>query len=57
MYLTKVYARPEWLMRFCVLGKGYAAGGRVFTSAISEKNFTAYNLKNYTILTKEKSCT
>lgn len=57
MYLTKVYVRPEWLMRFCVLGKGYATGGRVFTSAISEKSFTKNNMKDYTALTKEKSCT
>ena len=57
MKLTKVYARPEWLMRFYVLGKGYAAGSKVFTSAISEKSFTKNNMKDYTALTKEKSCT
>ena len=57
MYLTKVYVRPKRLMRFFISEKGYTTGGRVFTSAIAEESFTTNNVKNYTILTKEQSCT
>ena len=53
MYLTKVYVRPKWLIRFFISGKVYTTGGRIFTSAISEESFTTHNVKNYTILTKE----
>ena len=57
MYLTKVYARPERLMRFCISGKGYLTRDRAFTPSRLEKSFVSYDTRDYTTLTKEKSCT